>query len=169
MLQEVSEECCEYKMSTQNCTAKCNYFRRTLSSEKITQMKSLILLLTIMVLFASCKKTDEQKDTNLTGKWKMTAVLMDPGDGSGTFQPVSTNKYIEFRSDGTISSNGSLCSNSTESNAPDSGTWSLTDSTITSSQCNDNLPLKIRFIHEGSTLTINYPCIEPCRAKFRKM
>lgn len=144
-------------------------FSSRLSFIKTMLMKNLIVLLSIIVIFSSCKKTDEPQDTDMIGKWKMTEMLMDPGDGSGTFQSVSSNKILEFKADGIITSNGSLCSVSAESNSPESGTWSLSDSTITSEQCYDSLPLKIRFIQEGSTLTISYPCIEACKAKFSKM
>lgn len=132
-------------------------------------MKRLFIIILVFVVITSCKKTDENKNTDLIGKWKMTEVLMDPGDGSGTFHSVGSNKTLEFFADGTITSNGSLCTNSIETNFPDTGTFSLSDSTITSTQCYDDLPLKIRFLHKGEVLTIWYPCIEPCGARFRKM
>lgn len=132
-------------------------------------MNKIIILLFALAIIASCKKSDENKNTELTGKWKMTDVLSDPGDGSGTFHPVSTNKYIEFRSDGTLYSNGSLVNNSTEIIEADSGTYLLADSTFTSYRIFIDLPLKMHFIQEGSVLTVNYPCIESCRARFRKM
>lgn len=132
-------------------------------------MKRLLIIILVLGAIASCKKTDENKNTDLIGKWKMTEVLMDPGDGSGTFHSVSSNKYIEFRADGTVFSNGSLVSNSTETAEADSGRYSLVDSTFTSYRIFIDLPLTMHFACEGSVLTISYPCIEPCGAKFRKM
>ena len=132
-------------------------------------MNKIIILLFALAIIASCKKSDENKNTGLIGKWKMTDVLMDPGDGSGTFQPISTSKYIEFRSNGTLYSNGSLVSNSGEVIVADSGTYDLADSSFSSYQIFIDLPYKMHFIQEGNILTISYPCIEPCRAKFRKM
>lgn len=127
----------------------------------------LIFLFSIGILI-NCNKNDENKDTDLIGKWKLVAVLVDPGDGSGTFQSVSSDKIIEFQSNGVITSNGSICDITIESSSASSGTYSLSDSTIISSSCSDNIPLKIRFHKNGSILTINYPCDEACIAKYIK-
>ena len=128
--------------------------------------KVLIVLFSIGVLI-SCSKSDDNKNSDLIGKWKLIEVLADPGDGSGTFHSVSSEKIIEFQSNGTITSNGSICDMSIESVSSSSGTYSLSDSTINSSNCS-NTPLKIRFRKEGSALTISYPCDEACIAKYLK-
>jgi hypothetical protein len=129
--------------------------------------KTLALVFAILLL--SCSDNDDQTtDSTLTGKWKLTEILMDPGDGSGTFHPVSSNKITEFHSDGTITSNGSICMASGETNFPGSGTYSLADSTIHSADCAKGLPLNTTFKMEGASLIISYPCDEPCREKYIK-
>lgn len=35
--------------------------------------------------------------------------MADPGDGSGTFQPVESDKTIEFKNNGSVITNNSLC------------------------------------------------------------
>ncbi len=126
----------------------------------------LIVLFSTGVLI-SCNKSDDNQNSDIIGKWKLIEVLADPGDGSGTFQSVSSEKIIEFQYNGTVTSNGSLCDMSIESVSSSSGTYSLSDSTINSSNCL-NTPLKIKFHKEGSTLTISYPCDEACIAKYIK-
>jgi hypothetical protein len=128
--------------------------------------KVLMILISIGVLI-SCSKSDDNKNSDLIGKWKLIEVLADPGDGSGTFHSVSSEKIIEFQSNGTVTSNGSICAISVESGSSSSGTYSLSDSTINSSDC-PSTPLKIKFHINGSTLTINYPCDEACIAKYIK-
>lgn len=128
--------------------------------------KVLIVLFSIGVLI-SCSKSDDNKNSDLIGKWKLIEVLSDPGDGSGTFHSVSSEKIIEFQSNGTITSNGSICDMSVESVSSSSGTYSLSDSIINSSDCPSS-PLKIKFHKNGSTLTISYPCDEACIAKYIK-
>jgi len=131
-------------------------------------MKTISLVLFLAFTFFSCSKKNENKiDTELVGVWKLTEVLADPGDGSGIFHSVNSNKTIEFHSDGALTSNGVICEMSIESNTPSSGTYSLADSTINSSNC-ANSAIKIRFVKNGSTLIINYPCIEGCGAKYVK-
>jgi len=125
-----------------------------------------------MILFStgvliSCSKSEDNKNSDLIGKWKLVEVLADPGDGSGTFHSISSEKIIEFQSNGTVTSNGSICDMSFESVSSSSGTYSLSDSTINSSSCS-NSPLKIKFRMVGSELTINYPCDEACIAKYIK-
>lgn len=46
---------------------------------------------------------------NLLGKWKVIEQLSDPGDGSGTFNPIESNRTIQFFSDNKVTINGSLC------------------------------------------------------------
>ena len=115
----------------------------------------------------SCSKSDDNKNADLIGKWKLIEVLADPGDGSGIFHSVLSEKIIEFQSNGTVTSNGSICDMAIEPVSSSSGTYSLSDSTINSSNCS-NGPLKIKFRQKGSTLTISYPCYEACIAKYIK-
>jgi hypothetical protein len=128
--------------------------------------KLLMILLSIGVLL-SCSKGYDNKNSDLIGKWKLVEVLADPGDGSGTFHGVISEKFIEFKSDGTVTSNGSICNMSVESVSSSSGTYSLSDSTILPTKC-PIIPLKIKFHKNGSTLTIFYPCDEACIAKYIK-
>ena len=129
-----------------------------------------ILTLVFAILLYSCSDTDNKTtDSALIGKWKLTEILMDPGDGSGTFHPVNSKKITEFHSDGTITSNGSICMASVETNVPGSGTYSLADSTIHSADCAKGLPLNTTFKMSGASLIISYPCDEPCREKYLKI
>lgn len=129
-------------------------------------MKKLIIPFIIILAIFSCKKEDGNKnDKSLIGTFKLTEILADPGDGSGTFQPVNSNKTITFHENGTVNSNGELCDMSIDSNTPSSGTYTLTDSTITASNCSS---FDLKFSFNGYELIINYPCIEPCRAKYKK-
>lgn len=127
--------------------------------------KILTLLLCAEVVLACSEKEDY--DSELTGRWKLTEMLADPGDGSGTFQTVSSEKILEFHADRTISSNGSICQMSADSDSPSTGTYTLPDSTITSAGCSD-LPIKISFRKTGSQLLLFYPCIEGCISKYEK-
>ena len=133
----------------------------------IENMNKTLLTLFLSGILLSCNKSDYNKDFELIGTWELIEVLSDPGDGSGTFHKVSSDKVLIFQSDGTILSNGSICDMSIESVSSSSGTYSLSDSTINSSDC-PNTPIKIKFHKTGSTLTISYPCFEACIAKYVK-
>jgi hypothetical protein len=129
--------------------------------------KTLALVFAILLL--SCSEPDDKTtDSVLIGKWKLTEILMDPGDGSGTFHPVNSNKITEFHSDGSVTSNGSICMASDQTNFSGKGTYSLVDSTIYSADCAKGIPLNTTFKIEGSSLIISYPCDEPCREKYLK-
>lgn len=126
-------------------------------------MKKALLLFIVTGFLLSCSKNNEE----LVGKWKLVELLADPGNGSGVFHPVSSNKVLEFYSDGTVKSNGAICLMDRASDTPSTGWYSLTDSTITGDDCKD-ASRKITFEHTGPKLILNYPCIEPCRGKYRK-
>lgn len=128
-------------------------------------MKRLFFAFALLAMTWGCSKGT----TDIIGKWKLVEVLMDPGDGSGGFNPVSSDKTVTFLSDGTVRSNGAICWMSIAADSPSSAEYSLVDSTITSRDCPPDLPFPIRFEITGDELIISYPCIEPCRAKFRKI
>lgn len=70
-------------------------------------MRIILIIFSTILLVLSCIE-QESTDNNLIGRWRLTEVLLDPGDGSGTFQGVSSDKIIEFHSDGTVTSNGEI-------------------------------------------------------------
>lgn len=131
-------------------------------------MRTYSIILLISVSLVACKKDeDNNPESDLIGTWKLTEVLNDPGDGSGTYQAVESSKTMTFFNDNTLTSNGSLCNNSTNSDNQTSGIYSLIDSTYTSDDCS-NSAFDFSFRLENGELTIAYPCIEPCGAKFTK-
>lgn len=128
-------------------------------------MKKSILLLAILGLLFSCNKNEEElaPDSSLAGTWKLTEVLADPGDGSGTFQPVSSNKNIVFISDNKVTSNGAICDMSIESNSSTTASYSEANSTI---NCQNST---IMYELNANSLILSYPCIEGCQAKYIKV
>ena len=127
----------------------------------------LVAILTataFLVILSACDKHDRSE---LEGEWQLIEVLADPGDGSGTFQAVSSNKIIEFNSNGTLTSNGDLCTMTSSSGSATSGTYELVDSTITAGCVNAGMP--ITFKHVGNELIVNYPCFEACQHKYKKL
>ena len=131
-------------------------------------MKKLIFsLITVGILFSCNNDDDSNSNTELIGNWKLIEVLLDPGDGSGTFSSVESEKTITFESGGIITSNGNLCDMSINSDNQTSGTYSNSESTFNSADCN-NPDYNFTFEQNESILIINYPCIEPCQAKYIK-
>jgi hypothetical protein len=126
-------------------------------------MKVSFAILVIISFLASCKKNDRD---SLTGTWVLKEVLMDPGNGSGVFTAVGSDKNLVFNTNGNVNSNGVICDMSIESNTSTAGTYSEIDSTIISTTC-PNLILKYEV--SGDTLILIYPCIEPCKAKYIKV
>ena len=129
-------------------------------------MKKIVLAVFTVGVFFSCQNDDDNSNVELIGNWKLIEVLADPGDGSGTFNTVESDKIITFESNGTISSNGSLCDISDSSTTQTSGTYSNSTMTFSSADCNPNHDYS--FEQNGNILIISYPCIEPCQAKYIK-
>jgi hypothetical protein len=126
-------------------------------------MKTSFAILVILSLFTSCKKN---KRDSLTGTWELKEVLMDPGNGSGVFTAVSSDKNLVFHTNGNVSSNGIICDMSIESNTSTSGTYSAIDSTIISATCQN---LIIKYEVSNDTLILIYPCFEACKAKYTRV
>lgn len=126
-------------------------------------------------LVFSCYKDDNNypvytpSETTLVGTWQLIQVLNDPGNGSGEFYDVDSDKTITFSDDSTVSSNGSLCQTSTSSDTPTEGTYSDLQYIIDSADCYVNEDIPISFGIHDTYLIFSYPCIEPCQAKFVKI
>ena len=131
-------------------------------------MKKIVFTLIIVGVLFSCNNDDDSNSsTELIGNWKLIAVLADPGDGSGTFSVVESEKIITFENSGVITSNGTLCDMSINADNLTSGTYSIIESTFKSSDC-INPDYDYTFEKNGAILIIDYPCIEPCQAKYIK-
>ena len=138
---------------------------------------TLIILLSILLI--NCTSDDskpKEENSELLGKWKLIEQLADPGDGSGTFQSIDSDRVIEFFSNGTVTANGILCYMSSEVGTENSGTYksvettSFSDGEITPNSCDLNfVDPKVFYKIEGSNLILWYQCIEGCGQKFAKL
>ncbi|WP_397299105.1 lipocalin family protein [Nonlabens ulvanivorans] len=133
-------------------------------------MKQLLFTLIGIILLISCDSSDDPGNvltSDIVGTWQLVANLADPGDGSGTFQSVSSNKTITFNADGTFTSNGDVCDMSITTSTNTNGTYNTTDKTINANCGTTNLP--ISYTIDNLTMDISYFCIEACQSRYRKI
>ena len=127
-------------------------------------MKNFFLFILIIGFVSSCNKNDEiSSSSDLEGRWKLSEIFADPGNGRGTFQSVTSNKTLVFDNNGNVTSNGIICDMSSGTNLSSSGTYSLINGKINSSLCPN---INIQFELNNNTLLLIYPCIEPCKSKY---
>jgi len=142
-------------------------------------MKSILLIFSVLFICACSSNTTAPDTANkVIGKWKLVAQLQDPGDGSGTFQPIDSARVIEFFDDGTIAVNGVLCIMSSEVGSRETGVYMLiTDSNNDTQNDGEIIPntctsrsAKVFFdLPENNNLILWYQCIEACGQKFEKI
>ncbi|WP_204346604.1 lipocalin family protein [Psychroserpens algicola] len=131
-------------------------------------MKQIVLTLITVGILCSCSKNeDKNSETDLIGSWKLIEVLADPGDGSGTFQPVESEKIIEFTNNETVTTNSSLCEPYSEEIIT-SGSFSLSDNTISTNCQNPNIAT-LFFELEDEYLILNFISNEGYSQKFQKI
>jgi hypothetical protein len=123
----------------------------------------------LQLMNSSCKKNNssESEVSSIIGKWKLTEVYSDPGDGSGKFTKVNGGKILEFTSEGEVSSNSSLCSLISNGLLHETSAYTITEytdnrNTIKIEKCPTNFSYELK----GNQLTIYYPCIEGCGERF---
>jgi heat shock protein HslJ len=128
-------------------------------------MKKIITACICLFLLLSCSSSTEEvaMDQNELGTWRLIEVLADPGDGSGTFQPVISSKTVTFETNGTVRCLGNLCNLSIASSPQTTGTYSRNTRSITTSNCNQ---LQLTYEITADELIINYPFIETCKSKY---
>ena len=127
-------------------------------------MKKLLLLILPVLLLLACSDDDDGRTPvepiSIVGTWQLTSQYNDPGDGSGSFQPVTNGKTITVNEDGTYNCNVSICFNSLTA-AAISGTY--TADQFTSPDCTVNYT----FIND--VIEFQHPCIEPCLERFTRI
>jgi hypothetical protein len=131
-------------------------------------MKKILFLLVAIISVVACNNNDDDQvinNGNVTGQWQLVAILADPGDGSGTFITVDSQKRLTFNDDATLSSNGNICSMNTDTDVATNGTYSEENQTITGSCGIAPYPITYEFDTDGN-LILNHPCIEACREKY---
>ena len=132
-------------------------------------MKKVTLILLTGLILSACNKDNVRvENVELLGKWKLIEQLSDPGDGSGVFKSVESEKTIEFMDDGTVVSNGTLCTMTIEKGQESVGTYAIGDGYIIPEGC-DYSELKVFFELKDKNLILGYLCFEGCGQKFVKL
>ncbi|UJH66813.1 hypothetical protein [Allomuricauda sp. SCSIO 65647] len=141
-------------------------------------MGKSVLVLVLFLLLLGCDEDDSlNRPTDLIGTWLLIEQYADPGDGSGDFNPVNSDKIIIFSAEGTYMANGSLCFMGTDSDSDVSGTYEINDSDLSDyssenflvpEDCNFD-DLKVYIHLEENRLILSYLCIEGCAQKYRKI
>lgn len=146
----------------------CYIYKVDEFTKNIKAMKNIFLLLVSVTLFISCNNDDNTTTTDeasLVGNWQLIEVYSDPGDGSGTFQSVSSETALNFSANGTtVTSNKSFCN----INNVFTATYSIENGTISLDECGALLPFTINVDFQRNELILSYPCIEACQYKYVK-
>ncbi|MHA6281496.1 hypothetical protein ACXYMT_15075 [Salinimicrobium sp. CAU 1759] len=141
--------------------------------------KKLFFYLTVTMIIFSCSKSDDNQNVinpDFLGKWKLTETLQDPGDGSGVYERIDSEKTIEFFNNGTFSINGPLCGLSTSVGENIMGqvrnsNYSNNNILLSNEKCStDNSSTEYIVVIENSDLIIYYTaCVEGCAQKYQKV
>lgn len=139
----------------------------------LTKTLTTTTIIAVIVLTYACNKekttTADKPATpkvSLTGKWKLTETFLDPGNGSGTWQPVGNKgdySYIQFNQNGKLESNFYTGYE----------TYGLKDSTILIFTKSDSSKQNYKYTITGSTLSMSPAgpmiCFEGCGQRFIKL
>ena len=133
----------------------------------------LIFLLSFLFLITSCESDDSSEDPEtditpsmgITGQWILIEMLTDPGDGSGTFMPVVSERTINFEEDGTYSANADVCSFTSDDGTNTTGTYEESGDGYTI-DCGTPFPTPLNLTIVDEELIIAFSCFEPCLQKF---
>ncbi|WP_146169747.1 lipocalin-like domain-containing protein [Kordia periserrulae] len=136
-------------------------------------MKKILCLFVATSFLFSCASddnTETPEEVSLIGNWKLIERLVDPGDGSGTFIAITSDKTVTFNSNGEVTSNYSLCNMLLVADQEaGTGTYSADTGVLNVTNCDFDLPFPVNFeISTEGKLLIHYPCIEGCSEKYEK-
>lgn len=129
----------------------------------------LFMILAALALPACQKDTEAPPDPEvLEGSWLLTEVLFDPGDGSGTFRPVDSERELHLTPANTFSTNYDICQ-AIEDGEKFNGTFIRTDADEFLIECAQSLINSVQGRLEEGFLVLYYPCDEPCAYRFKKI
>ncbi|MGV3695635.1 hypothetical protein [Flavobacterium sp.] len=135
-------------------------------------MKRYVVYSVLALFVAACSSsTDRESETSeFLGKWKLTHMLMDPGDGSGTYEPVAGEYTLEFLTNGSIRTNYPLCNLNVQAGADDfTFPYIASENRIPSTACDYPEEYSINYHIDGGNLILSFPCIEGCLEKFERI
>jgi len=132
-----------------------------------------VISTSLLVLLFSCEKATcefgEEEQNGIVGKWRLVEELMDPGDGSGIFQAVVSDKEIIFFGDGTFEANGEVCTMTNQSSTNHNGTYDTSLETFSPANCQIMAPMYYNYSVSGNTLILTYPCACGCQQKYKRI
>ena len=131
-------------------------------------MKLLGVFILISLLTINCNK-NSKADSKITGKWRLIEQLLDPGDGSGEYVTIDSEKTLDIKSDGTFTCNGDICSINGKSEYASSGIFDSEAKTITGTACMTESLFDIGYSFKSGKLILAFPCFEPCLQKFERI
>lgn len=130
-------------------------------------MKNILLFMSIALLFSCSNDETDNTGAEVIGTWKLIEVWASPGGGAINFRPVESSKTIEFKTNGVITTNSSLCDPYSEE-IKSSGTYSLTNNKITTKCQNPNIAT-ISFEIKDNHLLLHFLSNEGYSQKFERI
>ncbi|MCX2495202.1 hypothetical protein OQX63_17055 [Pedobacter sp. PF22-3] len=129
-------------------------------------MKQILLLLAIVTIIVSCKKSDNNNDRpgEVYGKWKLTETLYDIGNGQGKYTKVTGEaKYLK------VEKSGNQAGKFKGDAMPNLISFKILDSIrMEVYSSNYQMPTIFRYQVSANSLELNPPCIEGCGYRFSR-
>lgn len=126
----------------------------------------IAMAMIFIYLILGCGKEDLPL-SDLDSSWELTEFLLDPGDGSGTFQIANYEKQLVFMSNGTIRTSRSFCDPSQDELGM-TGTYNSELLTFVPDDCGDeSRPYTYQI--NGNEMLVYAPCIESCIEKYARV
>ena len=130
----------------------------------------VIAVFTAMMTACNDESAEDVSTNTLVGTWKLTEVLADPGDGSGTYQPVESSQVIIIYGDYTFISTQRLCNGLYQGNPQNTGWVDVENALFWIDNCDFGPGSStIGFAQVRDELYLYFACIEPCGQKYERL
>ena len=119
------------------------------------------LLLPLLAL--ACEK-EEVVPASALSTWELSEIYIDPGDGSGDFEPTDFARTLSFFPDSTYRASTPLCAVGTGEGRSATGRYFPADSTLEVADC--SMERLLTYAIDGTELTVTYFCDEGCAERY---
>ncbi|WP_420387141.1 hypothetical protein [Roseivirga sp.] len=121
--------------------------------------------------FNPCNDEFSECSAPVESHWELKEIYSDIGNGTGSFNPVDSDRSLTFLTDGTVISRGSMCTLDATSTEIHRGMVSSSqdDQLIFAGCQNGDEERSLYFEIEGNELKVYFMCIEACVHKYKRV
>lgn len=141
-------------------------------------MRRILAITLLAKVFTSCKEDPNpcagfgfECAATVESHWELIEIYSDPGNGSGSFNEVESERTITIFQNGDFISKGSLYILDVTNTQIHTGEieYTSSDNKLVVSDCSWHDVTKLPFSIDGDEMIVDFSCYEGCKHKYKRV